>query len=70
MKTYEIRLPYALSPNLAAAFPEMVAVQLGTATTILTGPLRDQAELRALLARCGDMGLEITEVRQESRPRE
>ena len=65
MTTYEIRLPYALSPNLAAAFPEMDAVQLGAATTILSGPLHDQSELHGLLARCSDMGLEITEVRQE-----
>lgn len=66
MKRYEIRLPYALSDTLAAAFPEMEAVQIAPATTMLVGPLRDQAELHGLLSRIADMGLEITEVRQES----
>jgi hypothetical protein len=64
-KRYEIRLPYALSENLAAAFPEMDATQIGPSMTILIGSLRDQAELHGLLARIGEMGLEITEVRQE-----
>jgi hypothetical protein len=65
VKRYEIRIPYALSDTLAAAFPEMQATQIGPSTTILNGPLRDQAELHGLLARMGEMGLEITEVRQE-----
>jgi hypothetical protein len=64
-KRYEIRIPYALSETLAAAFPEMDATQIGPSTTILNGPLRDQVELHGLLARMGEMGLEITEVRQE-----
>ncbi|QDZ14268.1 hypothetical protein [Humibacter ginsenosidimutans] len=65
MKRYEIRLPYALSDRLAAAFPEMEAVQIAPATTILVGTLRDQTQLHGLLARIADMGLEILEVRQE-----
>ncbi|WP_243064206.1 hypothetical protein [Humibacter sp. RRB41] len=66
MKRYEIRLPYALSDRLAAAFPEMEAVQIAPATTILIGTLRDQTELHGLLARMADMGLEILEVRQDA----
>ena len=66
MQRYEIRLPYALSENLAAAFPEMEAVQLTPNSTVLIGFLKDQAELYGLLARIADMGLEITEVRQAS----
>ncbi|GAB3802574.1 hypothetical protein GCM10028798_20050 [Humibacter antri] len=66
MKRYEIRLPYALSERLAAAFPEMEAVQIAPATTILVGTLRDQAQLHGLLARIADMGLEILEVRQDA----
>ncbi|HEY9478195.1 MAG TPA: hypothetical protein VIQ26_07165 [Microbacteriaceae bacterium] len=66
MHRYEIRLPYALSENLAAAFPEMEAVQLTSESTVLIGLLKDQAELYSLLARIADMGLEITEVRQAS----
>lgn len=66
MKRYEIRLPYALSDRLAAAFPEMEAVQIAPATTILIGTLRDQTELHGLLARIADMGLEILEIRQDA----
>jgi hypothetical protein len=66
VKRYEIRLPYARSERLAAAFPEMEAVQIAPSTTILTGQLHDQAELHGLLARIADMGLEIIEVRQDA----
>ena len=45
MKRYEIRLPYAFSERLAAAFPEMDAVQIAPSTTILVGTLRDQTQL-------------------------
>lgn len=65
MKRYEIRLPYPLSDRLAAAFPEMEAVQIAPSTTILVGTLRDQTQLHGLLARIADMGLEILEVRQD-----
>ncbi|MCS5736337.1 hypothetical protein [Herbiconiux daphne] len=66
MKRYEIRLPYALSDTLAAAFPEMDAVPLGPKTTILVGELRDQSELHGMIARLSELGLEITEVRQDA----
>lgn len=64
MKRYEIRVPYAMSETLAAAFPEMEAVQIGPSTTMLIGLLQDQTELHGLLARIAEMGMEITEVRQ------
>lgn len=64
MKRYEIRVPYALSETLAAAFPEMEAVQIAPSTTMLIGMLQDQTELHGLLARLAEMGMEITEVRQ------
>ncbi|NQX33650.1 hypothetical protein [Herbiconiux sp. VKM Ac-2851] len=66
MKRYEIRLPYARSELLAAAFPEMTAVEIGPTTTLLTGVLHDQAELHGLLHRIADLGLEIIEVRQDA----
>jgi hypothetical protein len=64
VQRYEIRLPYAFSENLAAAFPEMEAVRLTAKSTMLIGLLEDQTELHGLLARIADMGLEITEVRR------
>jgi hypothetical protein len=61
---YEIRLPYAFSPALEEAFPEMAAVQITPDETLLIGELRDQAELQSLIVRLGDLGLDIAEVRQ------
>lgn len=64
MTRYEIRLPYANSPSLQAAFPEMEAVQIAPDVTLLIGELRDQAELHSLIARLADLGLDFAEVRQ------
>lgn len=66
MNRYEIRLPYALSDTLVAAFPELTAIELGPALTILTGVLQDQTELHGILQRIAEMGLEIREVRQDA----
>lgn len=65
MKQYELRIRCALSDNLAAAFPQLTAVQISPQSTMLSGPLRDQAELHEILAQLADMGIEITEVRQQ-----
>ena len=64
MARYEIRLPYALSDNLAETFPELTAIQVAPASTMLIGELRDQADLQGVLARIADLGLDITEVRR------
>ena len=66
MSRYEVRLPYASSDTIAAAFPEFDVVQVAPAQTLLVGTLRDQTELHALLARLADLGLEISEIRQAS----
>jgi hypothetical protein len=50
---------------LAAAFPEMDALAVAPAATLLVGVLKDQTELHSVLERIAEMGLEITEVRQE-----
>ncbi len=65
MSRYEIRLPYAWSDTLSAAFPEFDLVQIGPAETLLIGALHDQTELHALLARIADLGLEIAELRHD-----
>ncbi|ROP74597.1 hypothetical protein [Curtobacterium sp. PhB115] len=64
MSRYELRLPYALSDTLEAAFPEFDLVQIGPAETLLVGSLQDQSQLHALLARVADLGLDIAELRQ------
>jgi hypothetical protein len=66
VRRYEIRLPYARSDTLAAAFPELTAVEISPSVTLLTGVLHDQAELHGLLHRIADMGLDIIEVRQDA----
>lgn len=62
---YEIRIPCAISDTIRAAFPELDAVQLGPSTTVLSGPVRDQAELHGLVARLADLGIDITEIRTQ-----
>ncbi|MGG7465914.1 MULTISPECIES: hypothetical protein [unclassified Plantibacter] len=62
---YEIRIPCAISDTIRAAFPELEAVQLGPSTTVLSGPVRDQAELHGLVARLADLGIDITEIRTQ-----
>lgn len=68
MRRCEVRLPYASSATLEAAFPEFALVQIAPAETLLIGTLRDGSELHTLLARIADLGLEITELRQEQCP--
>ncbi|MET0932263.1 MAG: hypothetical protein ABWX56_01005 [Mycetocola sp.] len=62
---YEIRIACALSDTIRAAFPELDAVQLSPTSTVLSGLIRDQSELHGLVARLGDLGIEITEIRTQ-----
>jgi hypothetical protein len=62
---YEIRIACAASDTIRAAFPEMDAVQLTPSSTVLSGLIRDQSELHGLVARLGDLGIDITEIRTE-----
>jgi hypothetical protein len=62
---YEIRVPYALTDVLVEAFPEMDAVEIQPACTMLIGTLQDTTELRSILARLEDLGMEFVEVREQ-----
>jgi hypothetical protein len=62
---YEIRIACGLSETIRSAFPELRAVELSPTSTLLTGDVRDQSELHGLLARIGDLGIDITEVRAQ-----
>lgn len=62
---YEIRIACAVSDTIRAAFPEFDAVQLSPSSTVLSGLVRDQSDLQGLVARLGDMGIEITEIRTQ-----
>jgi hypothetical protein len=65
MKSYEIRIACPLSETIRAAFPELTAVSLSPTVTMLSGPVKDQSQLHEFVARIADMGIEITEVRQQ-----
>ena len=65
MKQYEIRIACPLSDTIIASFPELHAVQLSPRVTMLSGPVRDQSQLHEFVARIGDLGIEITEIRQQ-----
>lgn len=60
---YEVRIACALSDTLKAAFSDFSAVQIGPRSTVLSGDIPDQSALHGLIARLGDLGIEITEVR-------
>ncbi|MET0590149.1 MAG: hypothetical protein ABWZ77_03140 [Naasia sp.] len=62
---YEIRIACALSDTIRSAFADFNAVQVGPRSTVLTGDVPDQSALHGVLARLGDLGIEITEVRPE-----
>lgn len=62
---YEIRIACALSETIRAAFPELDAVQLTPSSTMLSGLIRDQSDLHGLVARLGDLGIDITEIRTQ-----
>ncbi len=62
-KTYEIRIKGAMGDSVVASFEQMTAATR-PAETVLTGSVRDQAELHGLLQRIELLGLELIEVRQ------
>ena len=60
---YEIYVRGHLGETMRSAFPAMRAQARG-ADTVLTGTLRDQAELHGVLAEIEALGLELLEVRR------
>ena len=66
---YEIRLQGHLATRWAAWFDGMSLTHESDGTTILTGPVVDQAALHGLLGRVRDLGLPLIAVTQlDSRP--
>jgi hypothetical protein len=58
---YVIRVAGHLSDDLLTAFPTMVAT-MQPVTTVLHGPLPDQAALTGVLNRLDELGVEIVEM--------
>lgn len=59
---YEIRVKGHLGARWAAWFDGMTLTPGGDGTTILRGPVADQAALHGLLARTRDTGLPLVSV--------
>ena len=63
MEHYRIRVRGHLDQGWAASFPGMALTRRRDGTTLLRGPVADQAALHGLLQRLGGLGLPILEVR-------
>jgi hypothetical protein len=60
---YEIRLRGHLEPRWAAWFDGMSLTREGDGTTLICGPVVDQAALHGLLQKVRDVGLPLVSVR-------
>jgi hypothetical protein len=68
--TYEIRLTGYLDARWAARFDGLAMRHEADGTTVLSGPIVDQAALHGLLQRVRDLGLPLISVtRAENKPR-
>jgi hypothetical protein len=61
---YEIRVQGHLGPRWASWFDGMTLTTRNDGTTVLEGPVVDQAALHGLLARLRDIGLPLLSVTQ------
>jgi hypothetical protein len=59
---YEIRIGGRLTPRWAAWFDGMTLTTDGDGTSVLSGPVADQAALHGVLARIRDLGLPLIAV--------
>jgi hypothetical protein len=59
---YEIRLGGHLDPRWVTRFDGMTLTALSDGTTLIQGPVADQAALYGLLHRLGDLGLPLLSV--------
>ena len=59
---YEIRIGGRLERRWAAWFDGMTLTTAGDGTTVLAGPVADQAALHGVLARIRDLGLPLIAV--------
>jgi hypothetical protein len=64
---YQVRVRGHLGETIGSAFPDLKIRRQGD-ETILTGEFADQAALYGVLAEIEALGLELIEVRHQSRP--
>lgn len=65
---YEIRLSGELDDRWRAWFDGLTVVRDGDGTTVLTGPLADQAGLHGVLQRIRDLGMVLISVARLDEP--
>ena len=63
-RRYEIRIGGRLAPRWATWFDGMTLTTAGDGTTVLSGPVADQAALHGLLAKVRDLGVPLVGVTQ------
>ncbi len=61
---YEIRLKGSLDPRWAASFDGLDLLHPGDGTTVISGPIADQAALHGLLRQLRDLGLPLVSIAQ------
>lgn len=64
MSEYEIRVKGHLDPRWAASFDGMILTGHVDGTTVIHGPVLDQAALHGLLQRLRDVGVPLISVAQ------
>lgn len=62
MDDYEIRVRGHLAPRWAERFEGMTFTRHDDGTTVITGPVADQAALHGLLRTVGDIGVPLVRV--------
>ncbi len=62
---YEIRLRGRLAGHWAAGFDGLTLTTLDDGTTVLRGPVADQAALHGVLRRLADIGIPLLSLRQQ-----
>jgi hypothetical protein len=61
---YEVRLTGHLDEHWVAWFDGMTVSRAGDGTTVISGPVADQAALHGVLRRVRDLGLPLISVRE------
>lgn len=67
-RTYELVVRGELGDHFGVLFDGM-AIQRREGTTVLTGPVRDQAQLHGVIDRIQELGLELVSVNRSDAPR-
>jgi hypothetical protein len=70
MQQVEIRVKGHINKDWANRLFSLQIAHTSEGNTVLSGSLRDQAELQGMLSRLGDLGLELISVNTSAYPRD